>query len=240
MLSLALPDLSRRDRRPERMDQPDLDPVEHRRALRGLTRIHRVRGTEGLLWQEVEHWGRVERGRKLRLLDVACGGGDLALRIARRARRAGLRLEVAGCDRSRVAIAAARERAGKTGLEVDFFERDVLRESLPEGYDLVSSGLFLHHLADDEAVRLLRDMGAVARCAAWIDDLARSLRGWLLALFGGYLLSRSPTVHVDAPLSVRAAFTLSEAAALAERAGLAGARIKSCWPESWILTWRRA
>ena len=32
-----------RDRRPEVMDQPGLDPVEHDRALQGLRRINRIR-----------------------------------------------------------------------------------------------------------------------------------------------------------------------------------------------------
>ncbi len=222
------------------MDQPALDPSEHRRALLGLRRIQRVRGPEELLWREVEHWAPLAGQASLRLLDVACGGGDLVAAIARRARRAGLPVEVAGCDRSPVALAAARERARHAGVEVELFEHDVLHDPLPEGYDLITSGLFLHHLAEDDAVRLLRDRGAVARCAAWIDDLARSVLGWLYAGIGSRLLSRSPTVHEDAALSVRAAFTPAEAAALASRAGLAGARIERHWPASWVLVWRRA
>jgi SAM-dependent methyltransferase len=236
----SLPDLSRRDRRPERMDQPDLDAEEHRRALRGLARIQRVRGTARLLWREVARCAAERPGEPVRLLDVACGGGDVAAAVAVRARGAGVRVEVAGCDRSGVAIAAARRRAERAGVEMDLFEVDVLRDRIPDGYDVIASGLFLHHLSEDEALRLLAGMRQAARRTIWIDDLARSLLGWLYAYVAGRLLSRSSTLHVDSLLSVRAAFTHQEAAVLAERAGLRGARLARRWPESWLLTWRRA
>jgi len=192
------------------------------------------------LWREVAHCAAERPGEPVRLLDVACGGGDVAAAVAVRAREAGIAVEVAGCDRSGVALATARRRAEEAGVEAQWFEVDVLRDRIPDGYDVIASGLFLHHLSEDEALRLLDGMHRAARRAIWIDDLARSLLGWLYAYVAGRLLSRSPTVHVDSLLSVEAAFTRQEAAALAKRAGLAGARLVPRWPESWLLTWRRA
>ena len=54
---------------------------------------------------------------------------------------------------------------------------------------------------------------------------------------GSRLLTRSPIVHVDGPLSVRAAFTVAEARQLAERAGLSGATIRRHWPQRFLLSW---
>ena len=68
-----------------------------------------------------------------------------------------------------------------------------------------------------------------------VGDLERSRLGLALAWAGTRVLSRSPVVHVDALRSVRAAFTLPEARALAEAAGLPHARVTRHWPCRWRL-----
>src|SRR5438270_878835 len=107
------------------------------------------------------------------------------------------------------------------GAEVRFFQADVLREPLPSGYDAVISSLFLHHLTEEQAVALLRRMGAAGRIVL-VNDLVRSRPGYLLAWLGTRLLSRSEVVHFDGQRSVEGAFTPVEARRLAEAAGLAG------------------
>jgi hypothetical protein len=119
---------------------------------------------------------------------------------------------------------------------VTFLQRDVLVGELPEGFDLVCSSLFLHHLSNQEAVALLRNM-AVAGRAVLVQDLLRTRIGFLMALATVRVVTRSRIVRVDGPRSVRAAFTPSEVRALAAEAGLEGARLEACWPERFILKW---
>src|SRR5581483_8226293 len=83
--------LSHRRRQPEVMDQPGLAPDRHRRALCGLARINGWSGSARLLWPAVRALAR-EKG-SVRLLDLATGAGDVPLRLWRKARRAGVRLE---------------------------------------------------------------------------------------------------------------------------------------------------
>ncbi len=230
-------DVRCRDRQPEVMDQPDLDPRRHTEALRGLARINTWSGSARLLWPPLRDLAR-QVASPLRLLDVATGAGDVPVRLWLRARRAGLDLEVAGCDRSPCAIEHARQRARTEGANVRFFTWDALAGPLPEGYDVVASSLFLHHLAEEEAVDLLRRMARAARRLLLINDLERGLPGLVLAYVGTRVLSASPVVHTDGPLSVRAAFTRREALELAERAGLAGATVERRWPFRFLLTWR--
>ena len=71
--------LSVRVRRPERMDDPGLDPAEHRRALRGLTRLNAISHTVGHLWQAIRKGVGDRPAVPLRILDAACGAGDIAL-----------------------------------------------------------------------------------------------------------------------------------------------------------------
>ncbi len=159
--------------------------------------------------------------------------------VARRARSAGVPLEVHGCDVSLVALEHARHQAERWGVAADFFARDVLAEGLPGGYDLVCSSLFHHHLSHGDAVELLRGMAAAGH-GVLVQDLLRGTLGYVLAWSGLRLLSRSEVAHVDGPRSVRAAFSLLEVRAMAAEAGLQGAVIHRGWPERFILRWRRS
>jgi 2-polyprenyl-3-methyl-5-hydroxy-6-metoxy-1,4-benzoquinol methylase len=229
----------RRDRQPELMDQPGLGIDEHVRALRGLGRINFLSRTSAVLWQPIARLAR-ESGsaeRPIRVLDLAAGGGDTAIGLARRALRSGLPVEIDGCDISSQAVQYAQEQAKTRGVCARFFVLDALNESLPQDYDILSCSLFLHHLDEDEAIALLGRMAAATRRIVLVDDLIRSRLGYLLALVGTHLLSGSRVVHVDGPLSVRAAFTPGEARMMAERAGLRGANLRRHWPERYLLTW---
>jgi 2-polyprenyl-3-methyl-5-hydroxy-6-metoxy-1,4-benzoquinol methylase len=232
-------DLRRRHRQPEVMDQPDLDPRQHAQALRGLARINLWSGSARLLWPPLRDLARRASG-PLRLLDVATGAGDVPVRLWLGARRAGIALDVAGCDRSPCAVEHARQRARDEGADVPFFIWDALTGPLPEGYDVVASSLFLHHLDEEQAVELLGRMKRAARRLLLVNDLERSLPGLVLAYVATRVLSASPVVHTDGPLSVRAAFTRREALKLAGRAGLAAATVERRWPFRFLLTWKRS
>jgi SAM-dependent methyltransferase len=231
--------LGHRCRAAEIMDQPGLVAVEHAAALMGLGRINRVSGSAAILWPAIENLARRHAGRAIRVLDLATGGGDVPIMLARRARRAGVDVAIAGCDISPVAVAFAARSANEAAVPVRFFRLDALNETLPEGPDVVTCSLFLHHLGDDEAVRLLRKMAEAAGSTVLVNDLLRSRVGYWLAWSGCRLLSRSPIVHHDGPASVRAAFSLAEAGELAYRAGLDGVRLSRRWPGRFLLSWSR-
>ncbi len=232
-------DISTRRRLPEIMDSPNLDESRHWRALDALQRINRLSLSAEQVWREIEGLARQHRGR-LRVLDVACGGGDVAAALTRKARRAGVDVEVAGCDTSPVAIRKARERAARAGFAGEFFTLDVLQDDLPDDFDVIYTTLFLHHLGDTGAVGLLTRMDAAARRLVVVQDLVRSRSGYALAWLGVRLLTRSDVARVDGPLSVRAAFTPAEALALAARAGLQGVTTRRCWPQRFSMTWTPA
>jgi 2-polyprenyl-3-methyl-5-hydroxy-6-metoxy-1,4-benzoquinol methylase len=236
--SFSLP----RDRQPELMDQPGLEAAEHIDALRGLGRINLLSRASSALWRPIAALAREMAGarRTIRVLDLATGGGDSPIALARRAAGAGLPVEIEGCDVNSQAVSYAQDQAQARGVRVRFFVLDALNQPLPEEFDVLCCSLFLHHLDEHDALALLRRMASATRQIVLIDDLIRSRRGYLLALLGTRLLSGSRIVHVDGPLSVRSAFTLSEARLMAEQAGLRDARIRRHWPERFLLSWRSA
>ena len=226
---------------PELMDQPGLDRREHEHALTSLGRANAVSRTTATLWPAIRSAARAVTGRPLRVLDVACGGGQVTVDLAQRLGRAGIHADVVGCDMSPVALAFARElAAGANEPRLTFVQMDVLRDAWPADFDVVTCSLFLHHLADNDAVTVLGRMKAAARHSVVVSDLVRSDLGFVTAWVGCRLLSRSRVFHVDGARSVRAAFRIGEARALAAEAGLDGAAITRHWPERWLLTWTRA
>ena len=177
--------------------------------------------------------------QSLRLLDLACGGGDVAMSLACLARRHGVELHVTGCDLSGLAIDIARARAAEAGITASFQTLDVLHDPLPTGHDIISCSLFLHHLDEQQAIALLRRMRDACMHMVVVNDLVRSRLGYLLAWAGCRVLTRSHVVHVDGPLSVQAAFTPEEVLRLAEQAGLTGGIVRRRWPERMLFTWMR-
>ena len=237
---MRLSSLAQRHRQPEWMDQPGIDPVAHSQALQGLRRINAFSGAVGSLFAPIRSLARENATQQLRVLDLACGGGDNTTALAERARREGLAVQVDGCDLSPQAVAIATQHADERALGARFFQADALNDPLPEDYDVILCSLFLHHLDEEQAVNLLQRMGRASRCLVLVNDLIRSPLGYGLAWAGCRLLSRSPIVHFDGPVSVQGAFQLSEVRDLAARAGLEGAALRRSWPERYLLSWRRS
>ena len=232
--------LRHRHREPEWMDQPGLDAREHARALAGLGRINRLSRSASILWPRIARLARDHVDSPLRVLDLACGGGDVTVSLAQSAARAGLEVRVEGCDVSDDAVRFARELAARCGVDVGFFVLNALRDPIPEGYDVITCSLFLHHLDQADAILLLQKMAAAARRIVLVNDLERTRRGYWLAWVACRLLTRSPIVWNDGPISAAAAFTASEARTLAEQAGLHGATVTRHWPERFLLSWSRS
>jgi 2-polyprenyl-3-methyl-5-hydroxy-6-metoxy-1,4-benzoquinol methylase len=233
-------DLSRRNLQPELMDQPGLEENLHRQALRGLQRINWLSRSAAILWPPLRRIASSIAERPCRILDIASGGGDVPLELARRCRAGGWRAEFTGLDVSGTAIDHASGNARRQNESaVHFQQHDVFRCDLPQGYDVVMCSLFLHHLSRQQAVELLSKMAGAAVRLVLVNDLRRTRLGYALAWWGGRMLTRSPIVHVDGPMSVAAAFTCSEALELAEEAGLKGATIARRWPQRLLLSWSK-
>jgi 2-polyprenyl-3-methyl-5-hydroxy-6-metoxy-1,4-benzoquinol methylase len=174
----------------------------------------------------------------LRVLDLASGGGDVSIALARRARRRGLALEIVGYDLSTTAVEYARTRAADLGTGVRFEARDVFAGPWDEPFDVVMCSLFLHHLDEERATDLLGRMAQAARHLVVVNDLSRSWLGYFVAQVACHTITRSDVVRVDGPRSVAAAFRPCEARRLAQRAGLQGAKVQRVWPFRFLLTWK--
>lgn len=224
---------------PEVMDDPSLDTEQHRAALRDLARINWLSDSSGIVWSPIRRLAQSTPGQRLRVLDIATGSGDIPLSLWKYAQRAGLQLDLTGVDISETALEVARKRSQQAEAEINFERRDVLQDPPQADYDVVVSSLFMHHLDRTTAVQLLRIKAAAARRLVLVNDLRRSRGGLMLAHLVTRVLTSSPVVRTDAVLSVKAAFTVEEALAVARDAGLVDTEIRRVWPYRFLLQWRR-
>jgi 2-polyprenyl-3-methyl-5-hydroxy-6-metoxy-1,4-benzoquinol methylase len=232
-------DLSRRHRQPEIMDAPDLPAARLVETLKGLGRVNAVTQSSRLMWPDLEAAARRNQGETLRVLDVACGGGDVLITLWRWANKAGIDVELAGCDASQEAVAYAREAASSADARVTFFEHRVTRDALPGGFHVIMSTLFLHHLDEGDAVDFLRQAASNARDRLVIQDILRSRLSYWFARAGTRLLLLNDVCRLDGRTSVEGAFTKDEARELANKAGLADAEIASRLPFRYLIRWIR-
>lgn len=222
------------------MDNPSLDDTAHRQALTGLGRVNKWSFAYSAVWRSIRDLGaHSSAARPLTILDIASGGGDLAIRLARSAQRDRVFITVDGCDVSPTAIAYATEKAAAARFSnIAFHLCNALEQPFPQPkYDIVMCSLFLHHLTQEKASQLLQRMKAAANRLVLVDDLRRTNFGYWLAWFGSRILSRCYVVHADGPLSVEGAFTTEEARSVAGRAGLINAHFRHHWPQRFLLTW---
>ena len=236
-MSAVLPPLSARSVSSEVMDRPNLGAGELRRALGGLARLNWWSGAARPFRRPLGQLASTLHGRPVRVLDVGSGGGEVPAAVASWLGRRSRGVELTLCDINPATLGIALERMESRGVAAGGLVHDVTTGPLPDGFDAVTSSLFLHHLEWEQAVAVLRHMARAAGSLLVVCDLRRSLVGLALAGTASRLLTASPVVRTDALLSVRAAFTVNEVRRLAREAGLDGAVIDRCWPQRWRLTW---
>ena len=222
----------------ERMDDPHLPAADHAAALRGLRRINAFSSTARQISRPILSLARKENMKRISLMDIACGGADVPVRVARILQDAGIAVDLTLLDCSETALAIAAENAKSAGVTCTTRAADLCGNWNDAIFDVVTCSLFLHHLPSGNTVcDVLRKMKAITCRMVVVSDLVRSRRAWLVAWVGGRVLSRSPIVHFDAPVSVRAAWTIDELHAFASAAGMSGATIEKSFPYRMLLQW---
>jgi 2-polyprenyl-3-methyl-5-hydroxy-6-metoxy-1,4-benzoquinol methylase len=232
--------MKHRNLQAELMDDPDIDPDVHRAALRGLSRVNSISDAATPIAREIREQLLEIGGEpptRLSVLDVATGSGDLPVKLAAQLGSEQLDLEMHACDISPTALDATADRSRGSGVPITTHAIDVLADPIPEA-DVITCALFMHHLTEEDAIKVLASMARSARKLLVVSDLCRTRAGLVMAAVATQLFTRSRVVHVDAVRSVQGAFTIPEMRALAGRAELDGAQVKPIRPARMLLSWK--
>jgi ubiquinone/menaquinone biosynthesis C-methylase UbiE len=211
---------------PELMDRPGLDRALLREELQTLEDCNRRLGGHHLALHYVKRFVGATRAGSLSILDLGTGAADIPRAIAAWARQRQLPVAIAAVDgNSEVLQLAGESCRGWPEIRLEQHDLRALPYK-PESYDLVLCSLALHHFASAEAVGLLRSIHRLVRGGYLVNDLCRHWPAIWSTEILFRALSRSPVFRHDAAQSCRAAFTVRELRAMAERAGLDRFQIK--------------
>lgn len=153
------------------------------------------------------------------LLDVGTGAADTPRKLVEASAARGIRLDVTAIDLA--AATAEYARAACAGHPSIHVEQGDLFALIPgrHRFDIVHAAMVLHHFPDEEAVRALVWMYALAERGVVINDLHRHpLAYWGIRALTA-LAWRDPMIRHDAPVSVLRGFRAAELRDLAARAG---------------------
>jgi 2-polyprenyl-3-methyl-5-hydroxy-6-metoxy-1,4-benzoquinol methylase len=214
-------DLTRRSRQEEQMDEPGLDPATYERVLHDLARVNRWTFTA---WPSIAFISRaIGSARRLHLLDIGFGDGDILRAIGRWARRRGIEAELIGVDLNEKSLQAARA-ATPPDLRIDYRAGDYVDQAGP--FDFIICTQVAHHMTDEQLMTLLRFMESEARLGWLVCDLHRhGFAYWTFPLLAR-LLRVERIVREDGQLSIARSFRPDEWKAALQQAGIAADQVR--------------
>lgn len=194
----------------ERLDTGDYTEAEYRRWHLEMRFIHRafgeIRALRNTLFRDLG--AGTER---VSILDVGAGSGELLRELKK---WFGGRASLTGVEINEMAARSFRSK------DVAAVLADGLR--LPfetDSFDSVFCSLFLHHLSDDDAPRLLAEMARVSRGRIYAIDLNRDPKAYYFYKIVGRIFLQRLTLE-DGALSILRSFTAPELRHVAETAHL--------------------
>jgi SAM-dependent methyltransferase len=197
----------------EEMDKADCDPVLLERSYARFPLINRaVSGWRGIYRRMIRPLLAAEGG--LTVLDIGCGGGDVARALSRMARRDGFLLEITAIDPDPRAFSFASRSRQTAGVEYrQAHSADLVAEG--QRFDVVVSNHVLHHLTPQELAEMLKDCEALCTRLSLHNDLVRSPLALALFAAGFWPLGIGSYIWRDGLTSIRRSYTLPELTAVA-------------------------
>jgi len=180
-----------------------------------------------------------KKQREIRLIEIACGSGGLAMTLAEEAAKQDLRLSVTASDIVPLYIEQGNNEAGRRRLPVQFRLLDACRldESDSEQYDITLIAHSLHHFSPgDIAVMIAVSEARGSSAFIGIDGYRDLLLGIGMPLAAA--LQAIPAFAMDGLTSARKFYSEAELSLIAESAAGSGCHtIERSWPAS-VLTVR--
>jgi ubiquinone/menaquinone biosynthesis C-methylase UbiE len=205
---------------------PAISGIEEPAAARAHNRVMQLPHFRRLLRYFARY---ATRGRQnVRVLDVGCGAGHLAIALARRREVR----DVTGIDLADTQIHLARENTERLGVDANFLIADAAELPFPDSsFDVVVATLSLHHIErPEEALREIRRVLAPGGSLLLLDirrDVPSIFLG-AMAVATRYLVSETIRATGEPLSSFQAAYKPWEISLLACKAG---------WPAPRITTW---
>jgi SAM-dependent methyltransferase len=219
---------SNRSYEAELLDAPDIPRELLFQNLRELDVVNRMLGGHAITLAGIKKLVN-DKTKTYVIADIGCGGGDALLAIAKWAKKKAYRVKLIGVDMNADAIAYMDEQC-KAYPEISSVVSSY--EVFLQTYltiDIIHCSLFCHHLADQQLIELVEQIGQRAKIGFIINDLQRHWFAYYSIKFLTRLLNGSALVKNDAPLSVLRGFRKKELGHILQKGKAGDAIIKWRW-----------
>lgn len=233
-----MPDLSKRNQSAELMD--DLSEVNPHlvSALQALARMNSLSASAAVISREIILLNK-NREKKIRILDLGCGGGDILCSVTTQLNNLGYLIEAHGVDMNSQSIDYAKSYALKKRIAANFTVSSAVEAVRTMEYDVVISSLFLHHLSESEINVIFNTIGQKASSQIVMTDLVRSQLSYKIVWLATHVCSSLEMIRKDGLTSVQGAFTRHELQTIASRSGLVNCKVTNTFPARLLLSWSK-
>jgi hypothetical protein len=211
--------LDKRSTAKEYLDMPDMTDDDILDSFSFIQFVNRWGGGHrGIRTALATALGSWPRERRLEILDVGCGTGDMAKAVSEWGKDSGFSIRYKGIDRNSRIIKLAEARTKIEGIE--YSQGDLFDRALPQA-DIIIASMVFHHFAGGEIEKAIGHLLTKSRHALIINDLTRSFSLYSIC----YLLTRfvkSEVSRNDALLSVRKGFRVEEMRTLLDKLNIRG------------------
>jgi len=191
-------------------------------ALRKLDKIGRFLGGDQVIYKELKHLAKAPK----KIIDVGCGGGHLALRLAQKFPQT----EIIGLDISPEAISFAQHEHQPLPANLHFIlcNKENIIAHLNNA-SVITTSLVCHHLTNNEIVRFISSARDNATQAVILNDLHRHCLAYASYALIAPLAFQNRMITHDGLISIKRAFHRQDWGQLLNTAGVAQSDYSLKW-----------
>ena len=151
----------------------------------------------------------LSKDKKIKIVDLGCGNGDLLRRISKLGAQLGYNFDLVGIDANKDSINYAKELS--EGYEnITYLQLNIFSEEFKAyEYDIALLTLFLHHLNNEEIIENLNHLKHKAKLGIVVNDLHRNKIAYFLFSIISVFFNNK-IVRNDGLVSILRAFKRSE------------------------------
>lgn len=209
----------------EQLDNLSLQGEPLYKALKSLNWINRWFGNKASSCKAIVAIYRKEK-KPLHIIDLGCGGGDLALGMAGALQKNNTPFSITGIDGNSHTLNYAQKKSAGFN-EIYFMQADILSQQFKTvPCDVLFSSHFIYHFTEDGLVHFLKNNLPSVSSAVVFSELERSRLAAFLFRWVSFLLPISKMARQDGQLAIKRSFTRKEWLYILEKAGVQAFSLK--------------
>jgi len=227
------PNLTYRSNQEEIMDDLESGGEVMDQTLKELEVINKWLGGNYVTINGIKKLLKKRPERKIKIVDLGCGGGDMLILISKWAAKNNIEVELIGIDANpnvvRFAEARVKGYNNITFRNINIFDSEFEKITC----DIFITTLFTHHFSQEELAVLFEKLSTQSNLGIVINDIHRHFLAYHSIKILTHLFSKSEMVKNDAALSVARSFRKSELISILNTSHIQNYTIRWFWAFRW-------